>query len=118
MECKTVLSEDLVWVVPNDIPPGAKATVLEGDPCKAVYFTVRAKFPTEYKIAPHTHPISEHLTVLSGNFNMGMGEKFDKDAIKPDASWDLFCNACWDGSFCLYGGDRLLPAFATLQCVL
>jgi hypothetical protein len=45
--------------------------------------------------------------VLSGNFNMGMGEKFDKDAIKPDASWDLFCNACWDGSFCLYdGGDR------------
>jgi hypothetical protein len=36
MECKTVLPEDLVWVVPNDIPPGAKATVLEGDPCKAV----------------------------------------------------------------------------------
>ncbi len=77
------LPEDLVWGEPTDIPSGAKGTVIEGDPSKAGYFTVRAKFPAGYKIAPHTHPAAERLTVLSGNLNMGMGEKFDKDATKP-----------------------------------
>ena len=82
-ECKMTLPQDLVWGEPNDIPAGAKGTVVEGDPSKAEFFTVRAKFPAGYKIAPHTHPVAEHITVLSGNFNMGMGEKFDKDVTKP-----------------------------------
>jgi quercetin dioxygenase-like cupin family protein len=82
-ECQMTLPENLVWGEPKDIPPGAKGTVVEGDPSKAEYFTVRAKFPAGYKIAPHTHPAAERLTVLSGNLNMGMGEKFDKDATKP-----------------------------------
>jgi quercetin dioxygenase-like cupin family protein len=38
------------------------------------------KFPDGYKIAPHTHPQTEHVTVISGTFNIGMGEKFDPSA--------------------------------------
>jgi quercetin dioxygenase-like cupin family protein len=33
--------------------------------------------PAGYRIAPHFHPADEHVTVLSGNFQVGMGETFD-----------------------------------------
>jgi quercetin dioxygenase-like cupin family protein len=39
--------------------------------------------PDNYRIAPHFHPADEHLTVISGPFNMGLGEKFERDATKP-----------------------------------
>jgi anti-sigma factor ChrR (cupin superfamily) len=33
--------------------------------------------PAGYKIPPHTHPTDENVTVLSGAFHVGMGDKFD-----------------------------------------
>jgi quercetin dioxygenase-like cupin family protein len=56
--------------------------VVSGDPGKAGPFAVRLKMPTGYKIAPHWHPTDEHVTVLSGTLALGMGEKFDKAAMK------------------------------------
>jgi hypothetical protein len=38
--------------------------------------------PKGYKIAPHWHPTDEHVTVISGTFALGMGEKFDNAALK------------------------------------
>jgi quercetin dioxygenase-like cupin family protein len=32
---------------------------------------------------PHTHPKTERVTVISGTFNIGMGEKFDAKAATP-----------------------------------
>ena len=43
---------------------------------------VRLKMPAGYKIAPHWHPTDEHVTVVSGTFALGMGEKFDKATMK------------------------------------
>jgi quercetin dioxygenase-like cupin family protein len=43
-------------------------------------FTLRALLPDGYKIPPHTHPKIEHVTVISGTFYLGMGEKFDQSA--------------------------------------
>ena len=40
-------------------------------------YTVRLKLPAGYKIAPHTHPARENVTVLSGSLKVGMGDKFD-----------------------------------------
>lgn len=31
---------------------------------------------------PHTHPTAERLTVISGTFRVGMGEKFDQSSMK------------------------------------
>lgn len=39
---------------------------------------MRIKFPANYKIAPHFHSAIEHVTVISGEFGMGVGEKFDQ----------------------------------------
>lgn len=64
---------------PAALPPGAKLAVLEGDPAKDGFFTMRLLLPDGFKIPPHTHPKVEHVTVISGVFNLGMGEKFDEN---------------------------------------
>jgi len=71
------------WVDgPASLPAGSKVAVLEGDPAKEGFFTMRVRLPDGYKIPPHTHPKVEHVTVISGTFNFGMGDKFDKSATQ------------------------------------
>ena len=40
-------------------------------------FVVRLKMPSGYKIMPHWHPTDENVTVISGSFAVGMGDKLD-----------------------------------------
>jgi quercetin dioxygenase-like cupin family protein len=78
-----VTSGDLKWVDgPPSLPPGAKAAGMEGNAKEPGPFTMRLKFPANYKVSPHTHPADEHITVISGTFYMGMGDKFDETAAK------------------------------------
>ena len=56
--------------------------MLAGDPNKKGLFTVRLQTPAGCKVPPHTHPASEHITVISGTFNIGTGDKFDEAAGK------------------------------------
>ena len=67
---------------PPFLAPGAQVAVLEGDPMAASGdFTVRLKLPDGYKISPHWHPKRENVTVISGNFKVGMGDKFDESKM-------------------------------------
>jgi quercetin dioxygenase-like cupin family protein len=78
-----VKPENVKWTDgPPSIPPGAKFAVIEGDPKVAGLFTMRFWFPAGYKIAPHWHPADEHVTVISGAFLMGLGEKFDNEKLQ------------------------------------
>ena len=71
-------SADIKWTdAPPSMPPGAQIAVIEGDLKKAKPFAFRLKLPANYKIAPHTHPAIEHVTVLSGTFYMGAGDQLD-----------------------------------------
>jgi hypothetical protein len=67
--------------VPPALPPGAKLAVLEGNPFAEGPFTMRLQMPNGYRIPPHYHPAVEHVTVVSGTFTVGMGEKFDAAAM-------------------------------------
>jgi quercetin dioxygenase-like cupin family protein len=68
--------------VPAFIPAGAQLAVLEGDPTAATGdFTVRLKMPDGYRIPPHWHPHRENVTVISGNFEVGMGDSFEESKI-------------------------------------
>jgi quercetin dioxygenase-like cupin family protein len=60
----------------------AQIAVLEGDPSKEGAFVFRVKVPDGYRIPPHTHPKTERVTIISGTFNIGMGEKFDEKTTK------------------------------------
>jgi quercetin dioxygenase-like cupin family protein len=67
---------------PAALPPGAKMSVLEGDPMKEGPFVVRFQFPDGYHVPPHTHPKTERVTVISGILNLSTGEALDRSSAK------------------------------------
>ncbi len=91
-EHKTIAPDAVVW---GDAPPlftkGAKLAVLYGDPGKPGLFIVRLKVPAHYKIMPHWHPTDENVTVVSGGFAIGMGDKLDPKtkAMGPGAFFSM-----------------------------
>ncbi|HTK50176.1 MAG TPA: cupin domain-containing protein [Gemmatimonadaceae bacterium] len=67
---------------PPIFPAGAEIAVMQGDPSKAgEEFTVRLRFPNGYRLAPHTHPTTENVTVLGGTFLVGMGSTFEESGM-------------------------------------
>ena len=62
--------------------PGLEQTTLIGDPSKPGPYTIRLKFPAGFKVAPHAHPDSREVTVLSGTWYTGYGEKVDAANLK------------------------------------
>ncbi len=72
---------DVKWgPAPPMLPAGAQIAVLTGDPSKPGPFAVRLKFPANYNIPAHSHPTDENVTVTSGTFFVGMGDKLDRAA--------------------------------------
>lgn len=69
--------EQLTWTDAPAVAPGAKIAVIEGPLNKAVPFTFRLRIPANAKIAPHTHPTFERVTVLSGTFYFAHGDTYD-----------------------------------------
>jgi hypothetical protein len=72
--------EAIPWGPPPPfVAPGAQLAVVEGNPAgSSGDYTVRLKMPDGYRIEPHWHPQRENVTVISGNFKVGMGDVFDK----------------------------------------
>lgn len=83
-DCKTqeqyfFVPSDSMWVAgPPTLPPGPEFFLLEGDIKKKGPIIIRLKLPSGYVIPPHFHPGAERSTVLSGKYNMGIGETVDK----------------------------------------
>ncbi|MBA3510511.1 cupin domain-containing protein [Sphingomonas sp.] len=88
---KIVAADQVSWGAgPPSLPAGAQAAVLHGDPAKEGLFVLRLKMPAGYSIAPHTHPKPEIVTVVSGAFNVGMGETADKAKAQRLAAGSFF----------------------------
>lgn len=111
-----------IMVTPADIkwgecsaalPPGAKCAVIEGDPKAAnVLFAYRLKMPDRFRIAPHFHLADEHLTVISGTFNMGLGDKFDPTATRPMTAGSFMVMPKGQHHFAWTGGETILQVYA------
>ena len=65
---------------PPILPAGAQIAVLEGNPAAKGPIVMRLKFPANYNIPAHWHSMAERITVLSGSFHAGMGDKLDRKA--------------------------------------
>jgi len=90
-EHKIIAADEVKWVsAPPSIPPGAQAAVLYGDPGKEGLFVLRLKLPKGYRLAPHTHPKPEIVTVVSGTFRFGMGETADRSKAQPLGAGSFF----------------------------
>src|SRR5258706_15768819 len=59
---------------------GMEQVNLVGNPATPGRYTLRLKFPAGYRLAPHTHPDYREVTILSGTWYTGYGEKFDASA--------------------------------------
>jgi quercetin dioxygenase-like cupin family protein len=77
-----VTPADLKWADVPSLPPGAKIAVIEGPMNEAKPFTMRLRLPADYQIPAHFHGGIEHVTVISGTFNMGVGDKLDTKATR------------------------------------
>src|SRR6476620_8400632 len=84
---KVVKPDAIQWgPAPPQLPPGAQVAVMSGDPGKAGLYIIRARMPDGYAVPAHWHKKTENVTVISGNFNVGMGDKLDKskgEALGP-----------------------------------
>jgi len=86
-----VEADKLVWKDNPTLPPGARIAIIEGNPKEAGLFAFRLKFPAGYRIPPHEHPVTGHVTVLAGTFHIAVGNRFDAtsgDAV-PSGGYSL-----------------------------
>lgn len=91
-EHKVFLPQDIEWgPAPAALPSGAESATLFGDPTKEGLFALRFKVPKGYRIAPHTHPSPELVTVVSGRFGMGLGDAADRGKVQwlPAGSFSI-----------------------------
>jgi uncharacterized protein (TIGR02246 family) len=79
-----VANSSLGWsdFTPPGFDPGMKLAVINGDPAKPGEYTLRLMFPAGYRFPVHWHPGAENLTVVSGTFQLGMGNTADLSALK------------------------------------
>ena len=89
-DAMTVVKLDTLTWREHPVFKGAQTVILLGDPTKPETIVQRVKFPPNYRVPPHTHPYAEVVTVISGNFGNGMGEKFDAEKgemLKAGSLW-------------------------------
>jgi hypothetical protein len=79
-EHTAVLPDQLTWAQNPALPEGAEIAVVNGDPSKEGVYVIRLRVPAGLQVMPHFHPNDEAVTVLSGTFNIGMGDTFDTAA--------------------------------------
>lgn len=73
-----VKPDEMKWTDVPSLPAGAKLALIEGPLNEAVPFTMRLRLPANYDIPAHWHPAIEHVTVISGTFHMGTGDRLDR----------------------------------------
>jgi anti-sigma factor ChrR (cupin superfamily) len=84
-----VAPDSIKW---NALSAGQWFAVVSGSPnIEGAPFVIRIKLADGVKVAPHWHPIDEHLTVVTGTFYAGMGEKFNESLATemPSGSYAL-----------------------------
>ena len=95
------------------LPAGARCATIEGDrEAPDVLFTFRVRMPDGYRIAPHFHPADEHLTVISGSFNMGLGKTFDPKALRPMGAGSFMVMPKGHAHYAMTSGETVVQVHA------
>ena len=71
-----VLPADFQWV-DSQLLPGGKNANLVGNPAQPGFSMWRSSYPANYKVPPHTHSVTEYVTVISGTVYNAVGETMD-----------------------------------------
>ena len=76
------LPDKIDWKT-NPTNPGVRTAVMAGDPSKPGLYVVLTKWLPGNMSRPHWHPNDRFITVLSGTWWVGTGDKFDPDSTVP-----------------------------------
>ena len=83
LEPMVLRESEMIWRAQGAFAlTGMEQANLVGSPAKPGPYTLRLKFPAGYRLAPHTHPDYREITILSGTWYTGYGDKFDEAALK------------------------------------
>ncbi len=97
-DCKVIMvqASEMKWIDTPALAKGLQVSILYGDMKKAEPIGFRIKIPAGGMLAPHTHPVVERVTVISGSIAMGHGKEFDKALLKelPVGSVFIFPTGC------------------------
>jgi quercetin dioxygenase-like cupin family protein len=109
-----IAAQEILWGPgPASIPPGAQAAPLYGDAGKEGLFALRLKLPKGYHLPPHTHPTPEIVTVISGIFRLGMGEKADNSKGQALPAGSFFALAPGMAHFAYADEDTVIQLNST-----
>jgi hypothetical protein len=78
---RSIRAEEVQWQSFPPFPKDARLAVLVGDPKQSGPYVIRVRMPFNVRMMPHRHPEDRIYTVISGVFYIGLGEKFDEDAL-------------------------------------
>jgi quercetin dioxygenase-like cupin family protein len=77
---------------PPNMPKGVELAVLEGNPRAPGIFTLRLKAPPGFLLPPHTHPVEERVTVLSGSVAVGFGTRVERTSARTFGPGAFYVN--------------------------
>lgn len=69
---------------------GVEIAILVGKSGEAGPLIVRVKLPPNAQVMPHTHPEARTYTVLSGDWKVGFGEKYDPAALLTYSAGSMY----------------------------
>jgi hypothetical protein len=110
MEMHKIIKADAIqWgPAPPQLPKGAQVAVVYGDPGKRGLYIIRAKLPDGYMIPAHWHKKPENVTVISGTFNIGMGDKLDKAKTEALGPGGFFSSGAKMRHFAWTSGETII----------
>jgi quercetin dioxygenase-like cupin family protein len=76
----TILEPADVRYVEDARVSGVGVAVVSGDP-RSGFYTLRVRFAPGVKVPAHLHPDDRTVTVLSGTYYFGVGDRFDADGL-------------------------------------
>jgi quercetin dioxygenase-like cupin family protein len=76
------MAVDAIEFRPDANVPGVATALIAGNPKQGPNYTVLAKFSPNTRVPAHFHPDQRVITVISGTYYLGGGEKFDEVALK------------------------------------
>ncbi|MGH9380042.1 MAG: cupin domain-containing protein [Thermoanaerobaculia bacterium] len=105
---------EMEWAPIGSLPPGAMASVVEGDLAQEGFFAARLKLPANYRIPPHFHPAVERVTVLQGTFQLGMGDAFDEAALEAFEPGSYLSMPIGSRHFAATGDEEVIVQLASI----
>lgn len=107
-------ADQLRWKpAPPNMPAGTEVSVLEGDPRQDGLFTLRLRGVAGTRLAAHTHPQPERVTVISGAIGVGFGTQYDQTQLRVFRAGDYYVNPAMSAHFVSFAEDSVVQVTGT-----